>query len=424
MTRKLTVEIDGDASGFKRAAGETVDAGGRIDHSLRNSAVGGAVAGLAMGGVTMAVDFVTEALAGAADAAKEDTASQDRLALALRNTGRAQALTTEQIEAAISANQAKGVSDSEQREGIAQFLDKTKDATAAMELNQAAVELAAAKGIAYSEAEAMVVSALAGKTAALNKAGVEVERGASATDIAAAINGKYAGSLDAVAATQGGKSRIASEKMGEAMESIGRIVNKVSEVVIPALADALTWVMDNVVPPLAQAFKVAGPIIAGVFDFIGRAVGVYLNVMRGIMGVVGPIIGTMGRVFRGLGELVGDVFGGIGGAIRAGINAVVRVVNSIIRGINSIQVHIAVGPVRYDFDGLNLGYLPTMHQGGIVPGTPGSDVLTILQAGERVTPAGSAAQVININIESFTGSDRDIDQFADRLALRLRLAGA
>jgi hypothetical protein len=35
--------------------------------------------------------------------------------------------------------------------------------------------------------------------------------------------------------------------------------------------------------------------------------------------------------------------------------------------------------------------IPRMHTGGIVPGSPGQEVLTILQAGERVTPAGQSA---------------------------------
>ncbi len=43
------------------------------------------------------------------------------------------------------------------------------------------------------------------------------------------------------------------------------------------------------------------------------------------------------------------------------------------------------------------------------------------QAGERVIPTGeTGGQVININIASFIGSDRDIDRFSDRLAFRLR----
>jgi len=426
MTRQLRVEIDGDASGFKRAAGEASGAAGNIDRGLRGSAVGGAVAGLAMGGVTMAVGFVTDALAGASAAAAEDTASQDRLALALRNTGREQALTTAQIEAAISANQAKGVSDDQQRQGISDFLDLTKDATSAMELNQATVELAAAKGIAYADAQAMIVSAAAGRTAALEKAGVAVAADASAVEIAAAVQDTFAGSLDRVATTQGGKAAAANEKMGEAMEQVGKIVNNVAAVVMPALADVLTWVMDNVVPPLSRAFTVAGPVIGRVFGAIAAYVKGFLAVMETVLRVVVPIVERIVGIITGLGRLVGTVFGGIGAAVRSGLNGVIGIVNGIIRAINAIQVHIHVGPVNLDWNGLQLGYIPRMHAGGIVPGRAGSEVLTLLQAGERVIPRDQAGigPAVVINIENFTGSDADIDRLADRLAMRLRLQGA
>jgi hypothetical protein len=369
MTRRIEIDIDGDASGFKRAAGDSVDAGNKLDKGLRNSAVGGAVAGVAMAGVNQALDFVTGALSGASEAAKEDTASSDRLALSLKNTGREQALTTEQIEAAISANQAKGVSDSAQRDGISDFLDLTKSATDAMKLNNATVELAAAKGIEYSAAEAMIRSAAAGKTAALQKAGVAVEKGASAVEIATAVEKKFGGSLDSVAQTQSGKSKIASEKMGEAMEKVGKVINKIAEVVMPAVADAMTFVIDNVFPPLGKGFEVVSAIVGAFIRVIGRLV----------------------EVFRGIAGVVKGVWDGVTTTIRNAVNSVIDIINGAIRGINAIQVHIHVGPVGYDFDGLNLSQIPRLHTGGVVPGVPGSDVLSVLQAGERVTAVGSPA---------------------------------
>jgi hypothetical protein len=42
--------------------------------------------------------------------------------------------------------------------------------------------------------------------------------------------------------------------------------------------------------------------------------------------------------------------------------------------------------------------------------------------GMSAATGGSAAPTIVINIDSFIGSDRDIDRFADRVAMRLRIA--
>jgi hypothetical protein len=44
--------------------------------------------------------------------------------------------------------------------------------------------------------------------------------------------------------------------------------------------------------------------------------------------------------------------------------------------------------------------LPHFHSGGVVPGTPGSEVLAVLQAGERVTPAGGGGGGMTLAVGS------------------------
>lgn len=54
--------------------------------------------------------------------------------------------------------------------------------------------------------------------------------------------------------------------------------------------------------------------------------------------------------------------------------------------------------------------IPTLHQGGIFPGAPGSEGLALLQAGERVTPANKSgmAPVVNIYVAGSLVAERDI----------------
>jgi hypothetical protein len=75
--------------------------------------------------------------------------------------------------------------------------------------------------------------------------------------------------LDKMAQTQSGQAAIASEKLGEAMESVGRIINNVAIVVLPAItgafADFVTFLTANVGPAIAfvqEHMEVFGPIIA------------------------------------------------------------------------------------------------------------------------------------------------------------------
>lgn len=65
--------------------------------------------------------------------------------------------------------------------------------------------------------------------------------------------------------------------------------------------------------------------------------------------------------------------------------------------------------------------LPTFHQGGIVPGAPGQELLAVLQAGERVTPAGQAAGPPVLEIRS--GGTRLDDLLVEVLSAAIMTRG-
>lgn len=47
--------------------------------------------------------------------------------------------------------------------------------------------------------------------------------------------------------------------------------------------------------------------------------------------------------------------------------------------------------------GFSMPQLPKFHQGGIVPGAPGTEVMALLQAGERVTSASSTGRTVTVS---------------------------
>lgn len=266
MARQIVIDIVGDDSKFTKTAEGTAT---KAKASFGQVALAGAALGIGMGIVDKAATAVMDAIGGSTEAAREDDASQRQLAGAYENTGRSQATSLAVIEELISANQRKGVSDSEQRKGIADFLDKTRDATVAMKLNAATIELAAAKEIPYAEAQAMVLSAASGKTKALEKAGVAVNKEMTATQMAEAVMNKFGGSMDRVAATGEGKLAASQEVVGESMERVGRLINGVSDVALPilmgAFAGLVTVLTDNVGPAvqfISDNMNVFGPIAA------------------------------------------------------------------------------------------------------------------------------------------------------------------
>ncbi len=102
---------------------------------------------------------------------------------------------------------------------------------------------------------------------------------------------------------------------------------------------------------------------------------------------------------------------GIANVFLAPIDGLIGLINGVIDGINAIQVHIHVGPVGYDFNGLNLGHLPIpkLASGGIVTDPT---VALIGEAGdEAVIPLGNGSNGLGTQVMS----DRDIDTLLQKI---------
>jgi phage-related protein len=120
---------------------------------------------------------------------------------------------------------------------------------------------------------------------------------------------------------------------------------------------------------------------------INSAVAQYViqPVKDGFNSLVTFIIGIPGRIT----SAASGMFDGIWNAFKGAIN-------NVIRGWNSLHFSFAgfnMGPLG-NVAGFNMSVpkIPTLHSGGIVPGAPGTDVLALLQAGERVTSRADVAR--------------------------------
>jgi hypothetical protein len=144
------------------------------------------------------------------------------------------------------------------------------------------------------------------------------------------------------------------------------------------------------------------------------------------------IVQPITAAFNGIVDFVSKLPGRIGGAAVGmwdGIwNAFRGTINSLIKGWNGMKFTLPAVDVPFfgRVGGFSLGTpdLPYLHQGGVVPGVPGSDVLAVLQAGERVTRVGaSGGTVVNINIMEGAYIDGpSVDRLANLITQRLRYA--
>lgn len=446
MARQIIVDIVGDSSKLGSALDSATGKAGGFKNIL--TGIGQGIGQAGFGLIDSAASKLIGTLGDAAAAFREDQASVNLLGTALANNIPGFDGNTTAIEANISAWQAKGVNDEMQRQGLTTLLNKTQDLTAAQQLNNAAIELAAGTGKTYDEAIAEITSGLNGKVAALHKDGVAIDKNMTATELATTILDKYGGSQDKVAATSDGKMKISQEKVGEAMEKLGGIVDKVASVALPILADAFGTVIDivtkvidtispvieQVMPHLQNAVKVVGDVFSAVFPVIqsvvqtvfgviGTAIQTFQKGLDTAAAVTRTVVDVLSGLFSGLGKLIGGVFDGIVGVIRGAINGVIGAINVAIDGINAIP-DLDVGDVHIGIP--HLDHIPTLHQGGLIPGLRGTEVPILAQAGERVIPldqvanSGSSNNTFNITL-NVTSNDPDAIAKAVVLPLRREL---
>lgn len=150
------------------------------------------------------------------------------------------------------------------------------------------------------------------------------------------------------------------------------------------LANPITWIVVGIIALIAvivliathfQQFK---QIVSDVWGAIKSAFSAAWDFMSGI--------------FDKIGHAVANVWNGFGDGLKAAINGVIWILNKGIDGINGLLhgINATLG-----WTGLHIGdvpHIPKLHQGGIVPGVAGSEMLTVLQAGERVIPATGPQQ--------------------------------
>jgi hypothetical protein len=213
--------------------------------------------------------------------------------------------------------------------------------------------------------------------------------------------------------------------------SVAQAVAFVSAHAIPPLRSALEWVTRNVLPPLGAAL---GWIVTNVLPPLGAALGwIVTNVLPPLGAAFAfftdRVLPALSNALQGVGRVVISVFGGVTGTVRSAINTVIGLVNGMIRAIDDVQLHVHLHPpdplpsIDFDWNGVGIRQLPYLHAGGVVPGTPGSEVLAVLQAGERVLPRGApGGPTVVVNINGGLVDGPTIDALTNALTRRLRFA--
>ncbi len=139
---------------------------------------------------------------------------------------------------------------------------------------------------------------------------------------------------------------------------------------------------------------------------IGLAVLAIMRHKDKILGFFREIPGKVKGFFRGIGETITAPF-------RAAVDGIRNAWNNTLGGKGFSVPSWVPGIGGKSF------HLPYLHAGGRVPGTPGQDVLAVLQAGEHVSPVGAPAAVLEVRS---SGSAVD-DLLVELLGRAVRVRG-
>lgn len=208
------------------------------------------------------------------------------------------------------------------------------------------------------------------------------------------------------------------------------ILMNIAQAVFPAL-----W---NVLKTLGGIFSTVWGAISGYVRTAVSNISGFINTAKSVFTAVSTTMNTVRDRIKGAWNTLIGFFGGLPGKIGRAVSGIwdgitrgfKNVINTVIRWWNNLGFtvpSIDLGPLG-KFGGFHIGTpnIAYLHQGGIVPGVPGSDVPAILQAGERVLPMNQANRGGTIAIH-FHGpvfaEDQFIDDFTRKIAMRLRTVG-
>lgn len=209
-----------------------------------------------------AVSNVVGWVGQSADAYRQDQVSVAQLTTSLRDNVAGWNGNTDAIEAVIKSRTRLGFSDEEQRSALASLIAVTKDSGKALTDEGLAMDLARLRGLDLATASLLIGKVQGGNVSILRRYGIEIAKGSTATQALAQIQKLAAGQAEAYANANAGKLAASQDKVLEAQERLGQVMADAESVIMPALADAVSGVVDALTG-LGSNIGTLLPIIAG-----------------------------------------------------------------------------------------------------------------------------------------------------------------
>lgn len=254
-----------------------------------------------------------------------------------------------------------------------------------------------------------------------------------------AVAGDFRNTSDGLANSQ----RIAAAKTEELQAKIGeklapavafatkaklKLVEVISDKVVPLLTKVAEWAEKNTTA--VKVFAIAAGVVL-VAAFIAWAVAAAsaaiatLAATWPILAIIAAIVllvagiywlwknwdkvwGWIKKAASNTWDFIKKIPGWIGTAFKAVAGAISAPFRAAFNFISDAWNH-TIGKLSWTVPGwipgiggntISVPHLPKFHSGGVVPGTPGQEMLAVLQAGERVTPANRSGGGVTVVFQS------------------------
>ncbi len=437
MSRKITVDIIGDATRFTKATKDAQTTAQKFGNSIKTGLGIGAGIG-AFNLLSTAISGTVDFLGAAVQAGMEEEASIAKMTAALKASVPSWDGRTAAIEKVIKAQMDLGFTDEEQRDSMARLVAVTKDVSKAQLIMRTAMDLARFKGISLAEATQALINIEGGRYKALGALIGSTKEITSSTQALAAVQKVATGAAEAQATTTSGKLLASQIKLGDKMDELGTVllpvVNEGLDDMLKLL-DALGGEKDLIdrLTDLGDVAKDLNPLMWA----YNVSMADLKKKQEEAATAATTLVGNFGRVIVSARSVV-DGFIGLDRGIRATTeitNLFAAAANKAATNLTKIQTAIdkvEAGLLRAKLFRMFAGKLaglegqvkiPKLHSGGVVPGPAGSETLALLQAGERVIPRGGGGGGIVVNVAGSIIGPSGVDELMDMMARRLRLDG-
>jgi TP901 family phage tail tape measure protein len=161
--------------------------------------------------------------------------------------------------------------------------------------------------------------------------------------------------------------------------------------IFKGLWDAIKIVLEVIVAAFNFAWPTIRDTVTNVVNVITGVVKALLKILRGLIDfVIGVFTGDWERAWKGIKGIFEGIWEGFQVVIKGALNALITMINSMIRGINKINIKVPdwvanlVGLAKGSTFGFNIKEIPMLKKGtNFVP----FDTMAFLHQGEAVVPA-------------------------------------